>query len=267
MMTHRECHELFVEALYGELAGSRRREFDDHLAGCEDCRGAFQRLGEVSALMDRRERPEPTRAEWTAFWNELEGRLTGSTETGKRKGSFLDRLLPVRMSWAAGLAAVVLVALGIVIGQRVGGPANGDLGTHISTAERILLNERALNYLERSKVLLLGVVNGGSIEPTSGLARKQEISRSLVTEAAGLKRELTAADEQRLKLLIADLEVILLQLANLEQTADIPALEIVRGGVERQGLLLKINLEQMRAQAPPAPADTVREIPTERKRI
>ncbi|GJQ19999.1 MAG: hypothetical protein HBSIN02_03540 [Bacteroidia bacterium] len=267
MMTHWECEQLFVEALYGELTGPRRHQFDDHLAGCEDCRGAFQRLAEVSALMDHRERSEPTAAEWTAFWNELEDRLTAGAKTETPRNSILDRLRPVHISWAAGIAAVVLVAFGIVIGQRVGVPTDGDLGTHFSTAEKILLNERALNYLERSKVLLLGVVNGGFVEPTSGLAREQEISRSLVTEAANLRQELTAADEQRLKQLIAELEVILLQLANLEQTADIPALEIIRGGVERQGLLLKINLEQMRAQAPPVPADTARKPTTERKPI
>lgn len=267
MMNHRECRSLFVEALYGELTGVRRREFDEHLAVCGECRGAFHELEQLTALMDRRERSEPTRAEWTAFWNMVEGRLTGTVETPRRRGSLLDRLLPVRLSWAAGLATVAVIALGIVIGQRIGGPAGGDIESHISAAERILLNERALNYLERSKVLLLGIVNSGTAEPTSGLARKQEISRSLVSEAADLKRKLTAADEQRLKLLIADLEVILLQLANLEQAADIPALEIVRGGVERQGLLLKINLEQMRAGAPPVEADSARGTTTERKRI
>jgi hypothetical protein len=112
----------------------------------------------------------------------------------------------------------------------------------------MLLNEQAINYLERSKVLLLGIVNSSSAEPASGLEKEQQVSRLLVSEAAELKDRLSDADEQRMKQLITDLEVILLQIANLEEEKGFPAVEIVRSGVERRGILLKINLEQMRSQ-------------------
>jgi hypothetical protein len=124
----------------------------------------------------------------------------------------------------------------------------GRLEKGLTTAERILLNERAINYLERSKVLLLGIVNSSSAEPASGLQKEQQVSRLLVSEAEELKNSLSDADEQRMKQLITDLEVILLQIANLEEEKGFPAVEIVRSGVERRGILLKINLEQMRSQ-------------------
>ena len=163
------------------------------------------------------------------------------------------------MVWALSLSAVFLLVIGIVIGQlmlRQPLVLGGDgLETGLSSAERILLNERALNYLERSKTLLLGIVNSDPDESGLGLAKERQVSRTLVSEAAELKNSLSDADQQRMKQLVGDLEVILLQIANLGEEKGFPAVEIVRSGVERRGILLKINLEQMRPQGtPPAEA-------------
>jgi hypothetical protein len=46
--------------------------------------------------------------------------------------------------------------------------------------------------------------------------------------------------------LITDLELILLQIANLESEYNIPEIEMVKSGVDRRGILLKINIEEMR---------------------
>jgi hypothetical protein len=167
----------------------------------------------------------------------------------------------VRPAVSFGLAGAALVAVGVILGQlMVRMPVSLESGafeSDIAAAERILLNEKALNYLERSKVLLLGIVNSASAgtAPVS-LVKEQEVSRMLVSEAAALKNELSDADHRRMVQLINDLEVVLLQIANLEAQKDFPALEIVRNGVERRGILLKINLEQMRPQpaAPSLPA-------------
>lgn len=260
-MNHKECRDLFVEALYDELAGSRRSEFDGHLGQCPDCQSAFRELESVSGIMSRRRFVPPTRAEWTAFWNTLESSLK-PPEAQSPKESRLDRVLqwlPGRPAWTVSIAAVLLLTVGVYIGQMMIrqplGLGGGGLETGLSEAERILLNERALNYLERSKVLLLGIVNSDPDESGLGLAKEQQVSRTLVSEAAELKSSLSDADQQRMKQLVGDLEVILLQIANLGEEKGFPAVEIVRSGVERRGILLKINLEQMRPQGtPPAEA-------------
>ena len=46
--------------------------------------------------------------------------------------------------------------------------------------------------------------------------------------------------------LIASLEMILLQIANLESENDIEAIEIVKEGVNKQGVLMEINLTDLR---------------------
>lgn len=115
------------------------------------------------------------------------------------------------------------------------------------------LDERTLEYIDRSKVLLLGLVNfDPAVDDPAGLdlTRQQALARNLVDEAGALKEDLAAADRQRLRGLIADLEVILLQIANLEAQHDLPAIEMVKSGVDRRAILLKINVEEMRLSAP-----------------
>ena len=87
---------------------------------------------------------------------------------------------------------------------------------------------------------------------TLNLDRQQQISENLVREAGTLKAELTEPAQQRLRRLVTDLELILVQIANLETEHDLSAIELVRSGVDRNGLLMKINLaEMMQAESEP----------------
>ena len=69
-------------------------------------------------------------------------------------------------------------------------------------------------------------------------------------EADVLKNDLTDSQQHRLQKLVADIEMILLQIANLEETQDLPAVEMIRSSVDRKGIMLKINLEKMKTQHP-----------------
>ncbi len=261
-MTHRECRKMFVNALYHEWNDGRQREFENHLSGCDECRRAFEELSGVAATMRQRTREEMTQVDWTIFWNELSaGIRSGNRE--KNKGiSLWTRIVEFfrfRPAVGYGAAALSILAVGILIGRvaLTAGPEFDaqQLSDRLSEAERAVLNERTQSYLQRSKTLLLGIVNGNSMTPSAyNFSKQQEVSRVLVKEAGPLKSGLTEADQQQMKRLIGDLEVILLQIANLEQGKDFPGLEIVRDGVERKGLLLKINLEQMNAQESASPA-------------
>lgn len=257
-MTHRECRDLFIEAIYEDWNEPQKKGFEKHLSDCAECRNAFAELQAVATAMKGRVREEMKQVDWTIFWNELSSRLTARNR--KRKGFLpwrrIVEFVRFRPAIGYGTAALSILVAGILIGRLVlSGPDFNaqQLSERLSEAERAILNERAHNYLQRSKTLLLGIVNNNVTPSSYGLSKQQEVSRLLVSEAGSLRSELTEADQQQMKKLIGDLEVILLQIANLEETKDFPALEIIRDGVERKGLLLKINLEQMNAResAPP----------------
>jgi hypothetical protein len=111
------------------------------------------------------------------------------------------------------------------------------------------VKSQVLDYIERSKILLLGFVN---YEPLTNanvrldLTYQQKISRELIGAAAVLKPQLTGAEHLRLLELISELEIILLQITNYEKDFDLPAIELITSGVENQALLLKINIEEMK---------------------
>ncbi len=123
---------------------------------------------------------------------------------------------------------------------------------------------RAENYIERSKILLLALANFDPARKDSyglDLPRQKEISRGLVAEAAFLKGDLQSPADRRLRELVSDLEVILLQIANLESENDLESVELVQRGVDERGLLMKINLNDMEREdraAKPGPAAPVK---------
>ena len=79
------------------------------------------------------------------------------------------------------------------------------------------------------------------------LTRHQKVSRELIEQGNILTVALNKPDQQLLRQLVQDLQIILLQLANVEVRPGVPAIELVKKGVNEKSILLKINLEEMRA--------------------
>ena len=151
--------------------------------------------------------------------------------------------------------AVAIFLIGIFIGKfYFGGNENVKFQSNIIdqnstlSAQQIALQNRADRYFDRSKVLLLGMIN---FDPKTddifalNLPYRKKISQNLVQEALALKNEMQDPAYDRLKQLISDLEVILLQIANLESELNIDGIKMVKSGVDRKIIMLKINLEAM----------------------
>ena len=120
--------------------------------------------------------------------------------------------------------------------------------TRLAETEVQRVSQRTYNYLEKSKVLLLGVVNMDDEYGQSDqldLKPQQKLSRELIHEAAYLKKVLDNSDQRRLQALVGELERILLQIVNLEETYDLESVDLIKTSVRRNGILLKINVEEM----------------------
>jgi hypothetical protein len=97
--------------------------------------------------------------------------------------------------------------------------------------------------LSRRSCSFLAVVNRSFGRPRLNLPLQKRKSEELLQEAAVLKKGLGSAD-RRLERLISDLEMVLLQIANLTSESDDAAIEIIRAGVEGRDILFKINLNE-----------------------
>lgn len=257
MVNCRKCKNAFIELTYDELSTETRAEIEQHLESCASCATVYAEFKSTLSIMDQRERTEPDPVFWTGYWDRLSDRF--DTEPVITKEAFWKKWIPRRQplpQWTMITAgAVALLLIGVFIGKIMFNPTTqGPFMSPQITSEQgnvqfTALEQRTQRYIQRSKVLLLGLINfdPATEDPyTLNLPQQQRISEELVQEAGFLKSELNAPAQNQLRSLIADLEVILLQIANLESEQDLDAVEMVKHGVDRRGILLKIDLREMR---------------------
>jgi hypothetical protein len=256
----KKCQDLFCEAFYEELDAEQKNFLESHIRVCEGCESEYDEMTFTLKVMEKRARPEPEQAYWNGYWNKLARRmeeektLTPKTESWWR--SFI-RAFTFAPKWALQTAAaVVLVVLGIYLGKMIFSPSTPAIqqarqmpAVASQVEPSIEYIHRAQNYIERSKLILLALINFDPETEDSyalDLPYQQQVSRELVREASFLKQGIADADQRRLRGLIADLEVILLQIANLESERDFEAIELVKKGVDSRGIMLQIHVTDFR---------------------
>lgn len=263
-----KCREAMIEALYDELGPPEKEAFERHLEACPECSAERAALAETLRMMDRRERPDPGTEFWDGYWDRLSRRMIWEATREKGRPSLAASLggvfarLP-RWAWqAAGAAALVLA--GILIGRLALGPSaqTGRVTTAAGGPAIAVAGSpspavvQAADFVDRSKVLLLGLVN---YDPATEDAYafdfdgKKAASRALLSQAPAIRKGLDGPGERRLRELVSDLEVIMMQIANLESGQDLEGVEMVKQGVDRKGLFLRIDLAKMGRGAAPAP--------------
>ena len=250
----RASKDRMIEALYGELGPAEKERLDAHLRSCPDCAAEYASLEETLRLMDKRERPDPGPGFWEGYWDRLSKRMLWETIEEGRRPSLAARVrgafarLPGWSLQAAGAAALLL--LGILVGGRLiprpEGPGSVTAAAAASAPSPAVV--QAESFLERSKVLLLGLVNYDPATEDAyafDLGRKKTMSRDLAAEAPRIRGALNDRGEKRLRGLVADLEHIMMQIANLESGQDLDGVELIKQGVDRKGLFLRIDVDRM----------------------
>lgn len=261
----RKFRQLVVEAVYDDLDKNEQAWFDNHKEECDDCAAMHESMKSTLRVMESHERVEPEPGFWENYWDNLAPQLSVPAQKKKERPSgrqWLSALL--QPAWPVQLAGgLAMMIIGILIGRTYFSPTaeppqQMSLTPPIESTA-LTVNQRADRYLERSKLLLMGVVNydeGKDDLFALDFDRQRQMSQELVQEANLLKYELNERDQQYMRQLVGDLEMILLQIANLESEYDLPDVELVKNAVQSQGVFLRINLEQMYEM--PAPEKPVK---------
>jgi putative zinc finger protein len=297
-MTCERAQERMVEALYGELAGEDAREFEAHVSTCAACARFYEEMRATGAAMHERSRPDPGDDYWNSYYARLEARIEREATVVDNARITARRRSYVSWGYRVA-AAVAVLAAGVWIGQhsRVKQPANQiaeharESGSSNALADTTRMasapadqpgrhsaidgasstkgpavagqfasaDVRAKDYIERSQVLLLELINS-SPDTTrvgeNGYRAQQVRAKALVSEASTLRDDLPGSDNRRLRELVTELQLVLREIANLEAKNDFQAVQIIRNRVDREGVLLKIDVEQMREDngtKPPSP--------------
>ena len=269
MSSCRAFRKRIPEALFGEMAGHRRDQFDRHRTECAACAAEYAEALRALHLAGRRSRHDPGQAFWDGYWDRLQARMaederleaSGPAPAAPAAPSRPKAVFPRWLAMPAAAAAILIA--GILVGRyafKPGSetvPVSGGAASSVIPAARADLGARTSRYLDRSKRILLAIVNYHPETQDSyglDLPGQRSASRELVSEAAVLKTDLGRAKDRRLEKLVGDLEKILLQIANLESDDDLAAVNIIKAGAESRDILFEINLAELRGPTSAGPS-------------
>jgi hypothetical protein len=239
--------------LDGELSAKQKEKFEAHVQECASCTAqvkTFRLIFKEAAGLEKQAAPDDL---WQKIAFGLDAKPQPAWETfvgklsGWRDNFSLNFILSSPAIKFAGMA--LLMALGIWIGRlTLPSVQNNDVQV-AQQPEASGYRLAAQEYIEKSKILFLGVINADAEDiQNSGLKMERQMAQNLVREAAVLKDSLSDNRDARLKRLVTELEMILVEIANMEESRDIKDVELIKSGIDRKGLMLKINLQDFSAE-------------------
>lgn len=229
------------EYLDDELPPAERAEVDEHLRGCPGCRAVLEDLRRVTL----RAAALPDAAPRATLWPEVAERIghPGLEPAGDELAARRRRTAPP-LRWVAGIAAVL--ALGIGIGRTLP-PTQEPVARSTPSARTDPYRLTAEEHLARSHALLV------SFQRTSADAQTQALVSHWADDLLSNTRLLLdspAADDPRLRRLLQDLELVLVQIAQLRgDSAPRAEVDLARDAITESGVL-----NRMRVVVPPGPA-------------
>lgn len=74
-MEHKKVRELFSAYFDGELSDTQKRQVEDHIAQCADCRREFEAAKKFEEVMGKMELKSPPKETWQRYWASVYNRL------------------------------------------------------------------------------------------------------------------------------------------------------------------------------------------------
>ncbi len=253
MKSHGGIQDTLYDFVMNDLSAEEMEAVRVHLRTCADCRAAVDELEQVVGAVPRpQERPSDRVDE--AHWAELAARIERnlpSTRPATRTHALtlLERLLVLlpspRPAVAFTLATLVLAvtaALVIRPWERQK-PVEDTSVTQAEPIEQDSAAEADISvHFRRSKNLLVGLTNKPvESEAMTDLSVEREASRRLLADNRRYRSEVL--DPQSSEVL-ADLEKIMIEVANSREHAPASELYLIRQGIRQQNLLFKVRMAE-----------------------
>lgn len=218
--------EQLVSAFYGEHSR-------EHLAECEECRSAYERMEAALAQVDALEPPERGdaygREVWTRIQPKLDQRPRWEWLWGWRR-------------WAAAAAMATLIVAAFIAGRSW--PAQQGTraaqGIAAQTRERVLMVALG-DHLDRSQMVLLELVNAPSADEVD-ITAEQRRADDLVATNRLYRQTAAGAGEAGLASVLEDLERALLDIARSPSKLSSREFEELRRRIEAQGIVFKVRV-------------------------
>jgi hypothetical protein len=209
----------------------------EHLVACAECRGQYETIRRVLELMNDASIPERPEQYGEKVWNSVRWKL-GSSRRRSRWQSIAAVAAMLAFAFFAGYLwrPRTTPSSTIATTQTVGPVAQQDP----EAKNRVLLVVLG-DHLDSSERVLLDFVNSDPSNP-SQLVSQQKRAGELVSANRIYRATATDRGDDRVAELLADLEPVLMELANTNAQANPERIERLQKRIDEKGLLFKVRV-------------------------
>lgn len=237
------CQIRISDAVYDDSELPNDSAVKAHLADCTDCSEYLRELESSIAslraggISNQNYSDIPRRAELDSLWEELQPALD------KIDAERFRQLPKKRVGAIAGSLLAVAASLVIFVGvlqqpdPEIAKPAVADNS----------VNPEVMNYLDRAQIMLLQVANA-SAPQAMDIPLSQTFARDMALEASFLNSDDNFSVNSGQKKLLKDIEFMLTQIANLDQSNAALGVDLLQRFLEEKNILFKIRLLELREQ-------------------
>jgi putative zinc finger protein len=235
---------------YDDVPPESRRDLEQHLASCADCREAVDELHAIrAALAARPDVSGPPSGDWSTFMSRLDTAVRGEQSSSSRVVPFVAPPRRRFAEYVAIAALLTLVTLSVAVAFKARhAPVAAGAGHSVQRALPAATKDNAAfaamteEHFERAKLVVLGLA---AKDPARETAADWAYERELATSLLGDTRLYRLAAEDRgldsLAAVMRDLELVLLQTSLTDGTdpASLPQLQRL---IRRRDLIEKMDV-------------------------
>ena len=237
--------ERLVLYLAGELGPDERIELETALRDDAELREEIEALRRTFEMVGESTPDKPGEAYWRTFWSRLQPNLHRKTWWEKFVEAFAPRS-GLRLAAVFGTMAAVFVLTVFMLYQfTVTQRPEVTVRTSTIKIKRTegFFEMAAGDYLERSRLLLLEVVNiaGNGPPPIEQVMDNRRRSEELLSENRSFRIAAEKEEDERLASLLNELEIVLMDIANIDLEVAQEALANLKRRIEKKELLEKFE--------------------------
>ncbi len=245
MLNCDRCQELITDALYDALNASQQQSLQSHLEKCTECRQLYTEMREATDALNAKgirsglHDDIPERVALDTLWDNLQPELNRIDAERFRALPHQrnQRMIGISVALAASLALLIAI-LPLLSSNDTASP---------EPVANALISPELMDYLTRAEVMLLLVANAET-QNVSAVPIRPTFARDLALEANVLNTNMQRTINSGQSQLLHDIEFLLLQIANLDSSNMEQGVQLLQQYIEKNSVLFKIRLLEMRAQ-------------------
>ncbi len=213
---------------------------EKHIASCEACRGEYDKLRSVLALVDELPTPERGTEYGEQVWNRLRWKLGSERRKSRTWYSFVAAAAVLALAFFAGQLwnsrnnAPIVQQQQAAVSTINGGPAPAS-----ATKDRVLFVVVG-DHLDNSERMLLEVANADAKRELD-LTGENKRAADLVATNRIYRQTAAKQGDARIASLLADLEPILVELSHADKLSP-EELTSLQKRIDSKGLLFKVRV-------------------------